>query len=132
MPITNGPSCFFTLCDFILLRLGTFSTSRIANILRSGIGASTSPSPFLKQDIDYAIIARFQDATSGGPVIVIAGISSNGTEAAGEFVVSPEQLNTLARIASQGSLDRNFEAVLKVEVVGGNTGATTIVVSQFW
>ena len=88
--------------------------------------------PFLKQDIDYAIVARFHDATSGGPVIVIAGISSNGTEAAGEFVVSPEQLNTLAGIAPQGSLDRNFEAVLKVEVVGGNTGATTIVASQFW
>jgi hypothetical protein len=87
---------------------------------------------FENQTTDYAIIARFYSATTGAPVIVAAGISSNGTEAAGEFIVSPEGLAKLKKLAPNGNLNLNFDAVLKVEVVGGNTGAATIVASQFW
>jgi hypothetical protein len=87
---------------------------------------------FKKQAVDYAIIARFYSATTGAPVIVAAGISSNGTEAAGEFLVSPEGLAKLKKMAPGENLGLNFEAVLKVEVVGGSTGASTIVASRFW
>ncbi len=88
--------------------------------------------PFFNQTEDYAIVSRFYSSTTGGPVIVVAGISSNGTEAAGEFIVSPRDLARLEEMAPRGGLTRNFEAVLKVEVVGGNTGAATVVASQFW
>ena len=88
--------------------------------------------PYLQETTDYAIVGRFYDDTTNGPVIVIAGIGSNGSEAAGEFMVSPESLKTLARSSPDGTLNKNFAAVLKVEVIGGNTGAATIVASQFW
>jgi hypothetical protein len=88
--------------------------------------------PFHKQTTDYAIVGRFNSATTGGPVIVVAGISSNGTEAAGEFIVSPERLSELLRSAPPGWKNGNFEAVLKVEVVDGSTGASSIVASEFW
>ncbi len=88
--------------------------------------------PYLKQSADYAIVARFYDATTNGPLVIAAGIGSNGTEAAGDFIVSPEAMETLARKAPHGSLDQNFEAVLRVEVIGGNTGAATIVATHFW
>lgn len=88
--------------------------------------------PFHQQTADYAIVARFHNSTTGGPVVVIAGISSNGTEAAGEFMVSPDALTKLAKLAPAGGLNHNFEAVLKVEVVDGNTGSATVVASQFW
>lgn len=87
--------------------------------------------PFLQQTVDYAIVGRFYCPTTNGPVVVIAGLSSNGTEAGGEFMASPERLAELAHRA-HASLDKNFEAVLKVEVVGGNTGAATPIASQFW
>ena len=87
--------------------------------------------PFLLQTVDYAIVGRFYCPTTNGPVVVIAGLSSNGTEAGGEFMASPERLAALAHDAHE-SLDKNFEAVLKVEVVDGNTGAVTPVASQFW
>lgn len=90
------------------------------------------PKPLSEQTADYAIVGRFYSPTTGGPVIVVAGISSNGTEAAGEFIVSPKDLAMLEKLAPSGGVKRNFEAVLKVEVVGGNTGATTVVASQFW
>ena len=81
---------------------------------------------------DFAIVARFNDPTTGGPVMVIAGISSNGTEAADEFMVSPKALADLLRTAPRGWGDRNFEAVLKVQVVDGDTGASSVVASYFW
>jgi hypothetical protein len=87
---------------------------------------------FRKQITDYAIVGRFNSATTGGPVIVVAGISSNGTEAAGEFIVSPKRLSELLRLAPPGWKNGNFEAVLKVEVIDGNTGASSIVASEFW
>ncbi len=87
--------------------------------------------PYLKQTVDYAIVGRFYSPTTESPVVVIAGISSNGTEAGGEFMASPDKLAALAR-AAHNSLDRNFEAVLKVEVVGGDTGAASPVAVQFW
>src|SRR5215469_2247691 len=88
--------------------------------------------PFHKQTTDYAIVGRFNSPTTEGPVIVVAGISSNGTEAAGEFIVSPERLSELLRSAPPGWKNGNFEAVLKVEVVDGSTGASSIVATEFW
>lgn len=87
---------------------------------------------YRRQTTDYAIVGRFKSATTGSPVIVVAGISSNGTEAAGEFIVSPDRLEELFRSAPAGWKDGNFEAVLKVEVVDGNTGASTVVAKEFW
>jgi hypothetical protein len=88
--------------------------------------------PYLQETADYAIVARFYDPTTDGPVVVVGGIGSNGSQAAGEFIVTPDALATLVHSAPHGSLDQNFEAVLKVEVIGGNTGAATVVASQFW
>ena len=88
--------------------------------------------PYAQQTEDYAIVARFYNATTDGPVVVVAGIGSNGSQGAGEFIVSPEALQSLARSAPGGTLNQNFEAVLKVEVVAGNSGAVTVVATQFW
>lgn len=88
--------------------------------------------PYAQQTADYAIVAAFYDATTDGPVVVVAGIGSNGTQAAGEFIISPDALQALARSAPHGTLDQNFEAVLKVEVISGNTGAAAVVATQFW
>jgi hypothetical protein len=88
--------------------------------------------PYRQETEDYAIIGRFNDPTTGGPVVVVAGIGSNGSEAAGEFIVSPDDLELLARLAPGGKLDKNFEAVLKVQVIAGDTGAATLVATQFW
>ncbi len=88
--------------------------------------------PYRQQTADYAIIGRFFDPTTDGPVAVVAGISSTGTSAAGEFMVSPDALNELAHLAPHGSLTQNFEAVIKVEVVEGSPGAVTILATKFW
>ena len=81
---------------------------------------------------DYAIVARIFDKTINAPVFIAAGISSNGTRAAGEFSVSPHQLEEFTSDAPRGWQTMNFEAVLKVQVVQGHMGAVQIVAKKFW
>lgn len=74
------------------------------------------------------------------PVVLVTGNNNKWTGrhqfewhgAAGEFIVSSDALTKLAKASPTGSLNGNFEAVLKVEVVDGETGAATVVASQFW
>jgi hypothetical protein len=51
--------------------------------------------PYQKLSRDYAIVARIHDNTTGQPVIVAAGISEEGTEAAGEILYNPVYLDSL-------------------------------------
>lgn len=88
--------------------------------------------PYLSQSEDYAILARFYNKTINAPVLVAAGIGSNGTKAAGEFSVSPHYLADLAQGAPRGWEKMNFEVVLKVEVIQGRMGAIQVVSRNFW
>ena len=88
--------------------------------------------PYAQESNDYAIVARLFDGTSGFPTIIVAGISSNGTEAAGAFSVSPASLAELARHAPRGWAKMNFEAVLKVHIVQGHMGTVEIAATHFW
>ena len=51
--------------------------------------------PYEKLSRDYAIVARIHDSTTGQPVIIAAGISEEGTEAAGEILYNPVYLDSL-------------------------------------
>ncbi len=87
--------------------------------------------PYSSAD-DYAIIARFHDATTGGIVVIAAGIGRNGTEAAAQFVTSPHYMELLQRQAGIDLADKNIEAVLKVNVIAGKTGAPSIEAVDVW
>jgi hypothetical protein len=88
--------------------------------------------PYLQQTEDYAIVARLFDKVTGRPVLVVAGIGSNGTEAAGQFSVSSDYIVDLAQGAPRGWEKMNFEAVLKVGVIQGHLGLIQMVSKCFW
>ncbi len=81
--------------------------------------------PYSSTD-DYAIVARFRDATTGSWVVVLAGLGRNGTEAAAQFVASPEYMRELKEKIGKDFADRNIGVVLKVRVIEGKTGAPSI------
>ncbi|MGB7265884.1 MAG: hypothetical protein WBC92_10250, partial [Terracidiphilus sp.] len=91
-----------------------------------------SSKPFLSVTTDYAIVARFHDPTTEGPVMVIAGIGPFGTAAAGEFVQSPRDLEQLAGILPRGWEDKNLEVVLKTNVIGGQAGPPVLLAAYSW
>jgi hypothetical protein len=87
--------------------------------------------PYSNAD-DYAVVARFRDATTGSWVIVLAGLGRNGTEAAAQFATSEHYMQLLRDQAGTDLATRNVEAVLKVSVIDGKTGAPSIVAVQVW
>jgi hypothetical protein len=81
--------------------------------------------PYSSAD-DYAVVARYRDATTDSWVVVLAGLGRNGTEAAAQFTTSPHYMQLLKDQLGKDFGTRSIEAVLKVHVIDGKTGAPTI------
>ena len=87
--------------------------------------------PYSNAD-DYALVARFHDTTTDNWVVVVAGLGRNGTEAASQIVTSPHYMQLLRDQAGTNFANRNVEAVLKVSVIDGKTGAPSIMAVHVW
>ena len=86
--------------------------------------------PFLEQD-DFAVVSRFYSKVTDAPVVLIAGIAKNGTEAAAEFVSTPRYLDLLNQQSANWT-SKNVELVLRIKVVHGRSGAPSIEAMHVW
>jgi len=87
--------------------------------------------PYSSAD-DYALLARYRDTTTDSWVVVLAGVGRNGTEAAAEFASSPRYMQLLRDQLGKDFNTRNIEAVLKVSVIDGKTGAPSVLALNAW
>jgi hypothetical protein len=87
--------------------------------------------PYSSTD-DFALIARFRDTTTDSWVVVLAGLGRNGTEAATQFATTPRYMQMLRDKAGQDFGNQNVEAVLKISVIEGKTGAPSILSVRTW
>jgi len=87
--------------------------------------------PYSSAD-DYALVARFRDPTTDSWIVVLAGLGRNGSEAAAEFATSPHYMQLLRDWTKTDFSNRNVEAVLKVSVIDGKTGAPSLVAAHTW
>jgi hypothetical protein len=87
--------------------------------------------PYSSAD-DYALVARYRDATTDSWVVALAGVGRNGTEAAAQFVTSPHYMQMLRDRIGSDYANRNVEAVLEVSVIDGKTGAPSIFAVYQW
>jgi hypothetical protein len=81
---------------------------------------------------DYAIVARLHDAVTGEPVIILAGILGEGTEAASEVVSNPAYLDAMLQKAPKNWEQLNLEAVIEANVIEGHPGPPTVVAVETW
>lgn len=88
--------------------------------------------PDTQQSHDYALVARIHDQVTGEPVILLAGILGEGTEAASEVVSNPAAFDALLRKAPRNWDQLNLEAVVETQVIGGHSGPPTIVAVETW
>jgi hypothetical protein len=88
--------------------------------------------PYQKLSRDYAIVARIHDNTTGQPVIIAAGISEEGTEAAGEILYNPLYLDSLLAKAPRNWDQMNMEAVIETQVIEGHPGPPRILALETW
>jgi hypothetical protein len=88
--------------------------------------------PYQKLSRDYAIVARIHDDTTGQPMIVAAGISEEGTEAAGEILYNPIYLDSLLAKLPSNWEQLNMEAVIETQVIEGHPGPPNILAVETW
>jgi hypothetical protein len=88
--------------------------------------------PYERLARDYAIVARYRDSLTGQPVVIAAGISEEGTEAAGELISNPADLDTLLRNAPANWRNMNMEAVIETKVIDGHDGPPQLRAVEFW
>jgi hypothetical protein len=144
MDLRSGPTVFIGAYDnqwtLRLLKPLRFHFVNDASMTHFGIADAESKSPAQwivdrTQQIatnnynDYAIVARFTDATTGRLAIVAAGIGRGGTIAAGELLTDPAALAPVLRAAGD---KRNIELVLSTPIIGGEPGPPQVVASYAW
>ncbi|HZW80878.1 MAG TPA: hypothetical protein VFF50_10425 [Candidatus Deferrimicrobiaceae bacterium] len=88
--------------------------------------------PGRSEATDYAIVARIHDNVTGEPVIIAAGISGEGTEAASEVLYNPTYLDAMLARAPKDWEGKNLEAVIDTHVIEGNPGPPEILAVKSW
>jgi hypothetical protein len=81
---------------------------------------------------DYAVVARLHDKVTGEPVIILAGILGEGTEAASEVVSNQAYLDAVLQKAPKNWDKLNLEAVIEANVIEGHPGPPTVVAVRTW
>jgi hypothetical protein len=84
------------------------------------------------QTEDFAIIARYHDTTLDQPVVLVAGLSHQGTEAAGELLSDSAFLKTLFQNAPSDWKRVNLEAIVQTQVIDGHPGPSRILIVEYW
>jgi hypothetical protein len=71
---------------------------------------------------DFALISRIRDSETGHVVVVIGGLYTYGTEAAGEFLTDPDLMQAIATQVRAGEGGKNLQIVLGTAVTDGTPG----------
>lgn len=88
--------------------------------------------PPAAQTEDFALIARYHDTTLNQPVVLAAGLSRQGTEAAGELLSDAGFLKSLFQNAPRDWRKVNLEAVVQTQVIDGHPGPSRILAVEYW
>jgi hypothetical protein len=91
----------------------------------------TNPTTNAASD-DFAVVSRLLVSKTGAPLITAAGIGQYGTQAAAEFLSSPERMGDLLKSAPRGWEYKNMQAVLHVKIVGFTPVAVEVVATSYW
>ena len=73
-----------------------------------------------------------RDPKTEQTVVIVAGIGSWGTLAAGEFVTMPEHLKKIEGVAPKHWEQKNLQVVLATDVIRGSSGPPIVLAANFW
>ncbi len=80
----------------------------------------------------YALITRILNSDAGHPILMAAGISALGTQAAVEFLTREIYFDTFARVAPADWVWKNFQIVIRSRIHGHSAGRPTMIASYVW
>ncbi len=76
---------------------------------------------------DYALISRIRDAGTGHVVVVVGGLYTYGTLAAGEFLADPDLMRAVDRQIKLSGATQNLQIILETTVTDGIPGPPYVV-----
>ena len=82
--------------------------------------------------LDYAILSRIFDPTTGRPMVTIGGITNLATAAAGEVLTAPAWLNTALEGAPAGWDRKNVQMVIETKVIGHGATPPRLLALHVW
>ena len=104
--------------------------------IREQEGAGRSWNPVMsvdgKVEVDYALVTRLPRSKTGQPLIIVAGLTQNGTQAAADFVTDPAQIKKLVNGVTGDWTQKNLEFVLQTKVVNNIPTSPIIVAVKYW
>ena len=119
-----------------------FTLERDANLSSPHVHDRLNPSkrdwqltnewPDWKMPLDYAIVSRVLDTSTGRVVLMAGGITQYGTAAAGEFLTNPEYFSNALQQAPADWQRKNIQVVLSTRVIGGTAGPPRVLAAHFW
>jgi hypothetical protein len=81
---------------------------------------------------DYAVVTRLRDPNTDRMVIVAAGITHFGTQAAGEFLTNADYFADAASKLPANWSKKNLQIVLQVPVMRGEGGRPRVLATYVW
>jgi len=87
-------------------------------------------SPYV--DVDYGILCRLFDSVSGQIVFLAVGTQTFGTEGAASLLFDPARFAEVIRTAPANWETKNFQAVIRVSVIGTTPTPAEVVATYFW
>jgi hypothetical protein len=81
---------------------------------------------------DYILICRTRNTTTGGFLLVAAGLKMFGTEAAGRLLTDPDQLGAILGKLQPGWDSHNLQVVLHAKVIGNTPAPPEVVAWHVW
>ncbi len=81
---------------------------------------------------DYAIVARLVDSKTGQFTVIAAGLTSSGTQAAGEFVSNRTFLEKGLESVPSEWQKKNLELVLQTTVTDSTPGPPQVIAAYAW
>jgi hypothetical protein len=87
-------------------------------------------SPYV--DVDYGMLCRLFDAASGQIILLAVGTQTFGTEGAASLLFDPDLFSELLKQAPANWETKNFQALVRVSVIGTTPSSPQLVASHFW
>ncbi|MDR3793025.1 MAG: hypothetical protein P4L03_06560 [Terracidiphilus sp.] len=88
--------------------------------------------PYANVTRDFAMVARYHDATTEGPVLIVAGVGPYGTEAASDFISSFAHLDELQKKMPAGWENKDFEVILRTDIIDSKAGPPAMIAQTTW
>jgi len=99
---------------------------------QAGEWRAEDPSAGHKIQEDYALAMRFRNPTTEQTVMVAAGITEYGTQAASEFLTTPEYFAEAVRRVPPDWKRKNMQVVLSAKVMSGTAGPPRVLAVHVW